>query len=53
MTGALIFSKYTYEEVRTQFVTHPYGAVAVDVNIQYVINKCVEELIPGLKCNVI
>lgn len=53
MTGAMIFSKYTYEEVRTQFVTHPYGAVAVDVNVLYVINKCVEELTPGLKCNVI
>ena len=49
-TGAEIFNKYTYDEVRTQFVTFPYGAVAVDVNIQYVINKCAENLIEDLKC---
>ena len=50
VTGAEIFSKYTYDEVRTQFVTFPFGAVAVDVNIQYLINKCALTLIPSEVC---
>ena len=49
--GAEIFSKYTYDEVRTQFMTLPYGAFAIDIDVQYVMNKCAETLIPILKCN--
>jgi hypothetical protein len=51
VTGSDIFSKYTYDEVRTQFMTFPYGAFAIDIDVQYVMNKCAETLIPVLKCN--
>lgn len=50
VTGNEIFSKYTYDEIRTQFMTFPYGAFAIDVNVQYVMNTCVSELIPVSKC---
>lgn len=51
VTGNEIFTKYSYDEVRTQFMTFPYGAFAIDVNVQYVMNTCAFELIPELKCN--
>lgn len=49
--GAKLFSGYTYNEVKNQFVTFPYGAVSVDINVQYVINKCAETLIPSPICS--
>lgn len=49
-SGADIFSKYSYDEVRTQFVTFPYGAIAIDLNVTYTINKCAFNLIPLAKC---
>lgn len=51
--GSDIFSKYTYDEVRTQFMTFPYGAFAIDVNVQYVMNKCAETLVPEAACGII
>ena len=49
--GASLFDAYTYDEVRTQFVTHPYGACAVDVDVQYTISQCATTITPELKCN--
>jgi len=50
VTGSEIFSRYTYDEVRTQFMTFPYGAFAIDLNVQYVLNKCAETLTPAPGC---
>jgi hypothetical protein len=50
VTGSEIFNRYSYDEVRTQFMTFPYGAFAIDVDIQYVLNKCAETLIPSPAC---
>jgi len=49
-SGADLFSKYSYDEVRTQFVTFPYGAIAIDVNVQYTINSCAADLTPESAC---
>lgn len=49
-SGVDLFSKYSYDEVRTQFVTHPYGAVAIDLSIQYTSTNCATQIIPTLKC---
>ena len=49
--GADIFSKYTYDEVRTQFLTLPYGAFAIDIEVQYIMNKCAITLGHDLNCN--
>jgi len=48
--GEDIFNKYTYDDVRTQFMTFPYGAFAVDVDIQYTHVKCAETIIPTPDC---
>lgn len=50
VSGADIFSRYSYDEVRTQFVTFPYGAIAIDVNVQYTINTCAVDLVPDSAC---
>ena len=50
-TGADLFTNYTYDEVRTQYVTHPYGAVGIDIEVIYIIVNCADTLIPSLKCN--
>lgn len=50
ITGAEIFQKYTYEEVKNQFVTHPYGAVAININVKYTLNRCAETLLNHVKC---
>lgn len=34
-SGSSLFNKYTYNEVKDQYVTFPYGAVAVDVEVFY------------------
>jgi hypothetical protein len=31
-------------------MTFPYGAFAIDVDVQYVLNKCAETLIPKSAC---
>jgi len=49
-SGADLFSAYSYDEVRTQFVTFPYGAIAVNVSVQYTINKCALDLVPESAC---
>jgi hypothetical protein len=45
-----IFAKYTYDEVRTQYTTFPYGSFAVDVELQYTHVKCAETIIPAPSC---
>lgn len=50
VTGSEIFSRYSYDEVRTQFMTFPYGAFAIDIEVQYVLNKCANTLIPESAC---
>lgn len=49
-TGSDLFLKYTYNEVKTQFMTFPYGAFAIDVSVQYVLNKCATTLFPLPTC---
>ena len=50
LSGAELFSKYTYDEVKSQFVTFPYGAIAVNINVQYTMNKCAADLAPESAC---
>jgi len=50
VTGAEMFIRYTYEEVKNQFITHPYGAVGIDINVQYTVSNCVTMIDPALKC---
>jgi len=50
ISGAEIFSKYTYDEVKDQYITHPYGAFAINIDVQYVLNKCAETLLTSPKC---
>jgi hypothetical protein len=49
-TGSELFLKYSYDEVKTQFMTFPYGAFGIDVSVQYALNKCASELIPSSGC---
>lgn len=38
--GADIVSMYTYNEVKNQFVTHPYGICAIDLDVWYITTHC-------------
>lgn len=38
--GADIVSKYTYNEIKTQFATHPYGLFAIDLDVWYISFHC-------------
>jgi hypothetical protein len=48
--GAEIFKAYTYDEIKTQFCTFPYGAVAIDLEIQYTPIKCNDQITPKEAC---
>jgi len=39
-TGAEVVSQYTYNEVKTQFTTHPYGIFAIDIDVWYITTHC-------------
>jgi hypothetical protein len=49
--GADIFSKYSYDEVKTQFMTFPYGAFAIDMDIQYTHVKCATTMLAVPNCS--
>lgn len=38
--GAEVVSQYTYNEVKSQFVTHPYGIFAIDLDVWYITTYC-------------
>ena len=38
--GAEIVSQYTYNEIKSQFVTHPYGIFAIDLDVWYISTHC-------------
>lgn len=42
-----VFSKYSYMEVVSQFITYPYGYVAIDLQAEYKVRKeCITDLEP-------
>ena len=49
-SGAELLSKYTYAEAKTQYATFPYGVIGIQLNIQYVQNKCLDLTQPHDKC---
>jgi len=49
-SGAALLSKYTYAEPKTQYATHPYGVVAITLNVRYIQNKCLDLTEPNDKC---
>jgi hypothetical protein len=49
-SGADLFNKYTYNEVKDQFVTFPYGAISVDVSAMYTLSLCDAILDPTVGC---
>ncbi len=38
--GTDIVSQYTYNEIKTQFATHPYGMFAVNLDVWYINTHC-------------
>jgi len=48
--GSDIVSAYTYNEIKTQFNTHPYGLFAVDLDVWYVAVACQAPLDPDGNC---
>jgi hypothetical protein len=38
--GTELVSQYTYQEVKTQFGTHPYGMFGVDLDVWYIAVHC-------------
>jgi hypothetical protein len=48
--GADIVSQYTYNEIKTQFATHPYGLFAVDLDVWYITTHCSRAIDPIAGC---
>jgi hypothetical protein len=48
--GADIVSAYTYNEIKTQFNTHPYGIFAVDLDVWYISTPCQIPISPLAGC---
>ena len=39
--GADVLSQYTYDEIKTQYGTFPYGIFAINVSVSYVMINCI------------
>lgn len=48
--GTEIVSKYTYNEIKTQFGIHPYGIFAIDVDCWYITTHCSRAIVPADGC---
>jgi hypothetical protein len=48
--GTDIVSKYTYNEIKTQFGIHPYGIFAIDIDCWYVATHCSKAITPIVGC---
>ena len=50
VTGAELFSQYTYDEIKTQYLIFPYGAFGIDLNIEYLALNCSVKFSPEDGC---
>jgi len=49
-SGSQILDRYSYDEVKSQYATFPYGVVAVSLNIKYIAVNCLDDIIPAPAC---
>jgi len=40
-----IFNKYTYKEEHLQYMLYPFDFGSIDLNVEYTLNNCLEEII--------
>ena len=45
-SGSQLFDKYSYEEVKAQYMTFPYGAIGVNLDVTYVVTSCIDIVVP-------
>lgn len=48
--GTEIVSQYTYNEIKSQFGTHPYGMFAIDLDVWYITTHCSRGITVGDGC---
>jgi len=48
--GTDVVSQYTYNEIKSQFGTHPYGIFAIDLDVWYITTHCSRGIVPSFTC---